>query len=127
MFEMDEFLSKALMDSAMHNAVAIQMVHSEWKNSFRYRVDDALDLLGSGAPFHALVGKRSHHRAGLGVPVGVIEVIMRVAAVEQDGMLNEPLTHHLGEEVQILLRAGGACCEMVDSDDRVIHKIAASD
>jgi hypothetical protein len=62
-----------------------------------------------------LIGKSRHHGAGLGVRVGVVEMVMRITAVEPNSLLDQPLAHDSGEEIDILLRAAGARREVVNS------------
>ena len=57
--------------------------------------------------FDALVREGRQDRTDLGVRVGVIEVIVGVAAVEQHRLLDEPLGEHLREEVEIFLGTAG--------------------
>jgi hypothetical protein len=47
--------------------------------------------------------------------------MVHVTAIEQDGLFDQTLAHDLREEVDVFLRAAGACCEMVNSCDGVVH------
>ena len=51
----------------------------------------------------ALVREGRHDRADFRVGVGVIQVVVGVAAVEEHGLLDEPLAHHLRQKVDVLL------------------------
>ena len=48
-------------------------------------------------------------------------MIMSVAAVEEDGLLDQPLSQHLGQEIDVLLRATRAQRNVMNADDRIFH------
>src|SRR5579862_8047969 len=119
--EVDEGLSEAFVDSAMHHPVFIEVVDPESEGSLRHRVDRRLNLAGARTALNAPIGEGGHHRTRLGFAVGVIQVIVGVAAIEEYGLFNQALADDSGKEVDILLGAACAGCDVVESGDGVIH------
>lgn len=78
------------------------MIPPEGQTAFRNCVSRRGNLARSFPTFHPLIAKGSHHRAGLGFGVGIIQVIVGITAVKQDRLLNQPLPDHLSEKVNIL-------------------------
>ena len=92
----------------MDDPVPVQVIQPEWKRSGTYRVDSGLNLARTRAALYPVIGKRGHGRSRLGLSVGVIEVVVSVAAVKQNGLFDQALTDHLREEIDVFLRTAGA-------------------
>jgi len=71
-----------------------------------HREVDGLDLVGPAAPHDPGLAKRErrHDAARVTTGVGVVQVIDRRGAVEQDGLLDAPHAEHAGVELVVLLR-----------------------
>ena len=113
MREPDERLSEALLNPAVLDLVPLQVVLPEWQRALRHRVGCSRNLAGSRSPGDPPIGERRQHRADLGVRVAVIEVVVRVPAVEEDRLLDQPQAEHLRDEVDVLLRAARAQRDVV--------------
>jgi hypothetical protein len=48
-------------------------------------------------------------------------MVVRVTAIEKDGLLDQPLADDFGEKIDIFLCAAGARCEVVNSGDGIVH------
>ena len=123
MDEADVGMSEALLLAAVRNLVPVEVLNPEGNRPLRDGVCRRLNLAGALAARHALVRERRHHRAGLGVRVGVIHVIVRITAVEQNRLFDQPLAYHLGEKVYIFLSSTCTNCDVVDARDGVIHRL----
>jgi hypothetical protein len=123
MFEVDEVLAEAFMDAAMDDPMFIQVIDPEGQGSFGDGIDGGLDLARPGTALDPLVRKSRHDGAGLGFAVGVIEVIVRVAAVKQNGLFDQTLSDHLGKEIDVFLRAAGTGGDVMQPCNGIIHKV----
>src|SRR5579871_189163 len=95
MAEAEEGLAETLLLATMRDFVAIQMLNPELDGSLRNRVSGGFDLAGTWTAWNALIREGGVHRAGLAVRVGIIQVIVSIAAVKEDGLLDQPLAEHL--------------------------------
>ena len=127
MLEANEGVPKALLLAAVRHFVPVEMLDPERDGTLRHGVGGSLNLPGTFAARNALVRKRRHHRAGLGIRVCVVQVIVRVAAVKQDGLFDQALSDNLREKVNVFLGATGTNCDVVHARDRVIHRLASKD
>src|SRR5207253_9335927 len=96
--EANVLLSESLLNPAVLDVVTTQMVDPERCRALRSGIRGGRDLARSGAAGNAPIGKRGQHRADLGVRVGVIEMVMRVPAVEEHRLFDQALAHHLRDE-----------------------------
>ena len=120
--EADERLAEALLDAAVIDVVARQVIGPERQRTFRHRVGGRRDLSGAWPSRNPSVGERRQNRSDFRVGVRVIQMVVRVSAVEQDGLFDQPKAEHLREEVDVFLRAAGAERDVVDAaNDRVRH------
>ncbi|MCY1493359.1 hypothetical protein D9M68_271950 [compost metagenome] len=73
----------------------------------RHRVVDDAHLARSGARLDALLPERErrHQRAGIAAGVAVVEVVDRILAVKQHGLLDEALPQQADVEIHVVLRA----------------------
>src|SRR5207248_5557543 len=78
-------------------------------------------LTGAGAARLARVRKAGGDRADVGIRVPVVEVINGNAAIHQDGLFDQSLPEHLGEEIDVLLRAAGAQRDVVHALQETRH------
>ena len=117
----DVLLAETLLDPAVLDVVPLQVFVPEGQRARRHRVDRRLNLPRSLPSRHPLVGKGRHHGAHLGVRVGVIQVVVRVPAVEQHGLLDEPLAHHFRQEVNVLLRTRRTKRDVVQAFHEIRH------
>ena len=67
---MDERLAEPLVDAEMDEFVPVQVIQPEWESPADYGVDGGLNLAGTGAAIHSLMGKRGHDGSRLGLSVG---------------------------------------------------------
>jgi hypothetical protein len=103
MLEMEKALAEPFMDTPMNDAMPIQMIHPERQRALGYGVNCRLYLSRARTALHPFIGKGRHYRAWLGPAICVIQVVMGVAAIEQNGLLDEPPAHDLGKEIDIFL------------------------
>src|SRR5712691_5339784 len=113
MLEPDERLSEALLDATVLDVVPVQMIDPELRRSLGNRIGRGRNLTGSRASLHAIVGKGGVYRAGLGIGVGVVKMVVGVAAVKKNGLLDQPLAEHLRQEVHVFLSAARTDGDMV--------------
>ena len=116
--EANVVLAEPLLNPTVLDLVTIQMVHPERRRALRGRECRRRDLARSDAAGDAPVRKRRQHRANLGVRVGVVQMIVSVAAVEQDRLLDQALAEDFRDEVDVLLRAAGAQRDVMNPRDR---------
>src|ERR1700722_4064974 len=118
------FLAETLMNCAVLDLVLGEMAAPEFHGAYRHGIAGRLDLAGALAPRQSRLPERKagHHRADLRMFVGVIKVVDRLLAVEQDSLLDHPLSDHLGEEIDVFLGAGDAAGDMMDSVDACAHR-----
>src|SRR6266581_3993187 len=120
--EPDERLAETLLDSTVLDGVATQMIDPEGQRALRYRKHRRRNLSGAGPSRYAAIRKHCHHRPDIGVRVRIVQMVMGVPAVEQNGLLDQAQTQYRGEEVDILLRAACAQRDVMETfDDRVRH------
>ena len=119
--EPDELLAETLLDAAVVDGVPLQVVSPERERVLRHDVGRRLDLPRPDASRHPLVREGGHHRSDFRVRVRVIQVVMRVAAVEQHGLLDQPVTDDLRHEVEIFLGAADAYRDVVNASDETCH------
>src|SRR5437762_14229502 len=122
MLEPDERLPETLENPAVFDLVAVEMFLPEFARAFRRSVRRGGNLPGTLAARYPFVRKRGRDGADLGVGVGVVEMIVGVAAVKQHRLFDEPLTKNLGAEIDIFLGAGGAQSDVMQPlDDGICH------
>ncbi len=117
MDEGQRLLAEALGHGPVLHAVLVEMLRPECEGADRDGVDGAVDLSRAASPLEAglLERERRHHRAHLGVLVGVVEVVDRRGAVEEHRLLDHPLADDLGEEIDVFLRRRRAAGDVMDS------------
>ena len=121
MREPDERLSEALQNPAVLDLVPVQMVLPEWQRAFRHRVGGGRDLARTRSTRDPPIRKRRQDQSDLGVRVAVVEVVVRVAAIEEDRLLDQPQAEHLRDEVDVLLRAVRAQRDVVQAFHEIRH------
>src|SRR4029077_16557991 len=94
MFEADKSLAESLLGAAVPYIVPLEMINPELSRPFRDRISCRLNLARARAALHALIRESCVHGAWLGIRVGVIKMIVCIAAVKKHGLLNEPLPRY---------------------------------
>jgi hypothetical protein len=119
MGESQRRLAEPLAGLAVLDAVLLEMPLPEGKRADRHGIAGRPHLAGALAALVADLLEREggHHRADIGVLVGVIEVIDRLAAVIEDGLLDHPLADDLREEIDVFLRGQHAAGRVVKAGD----------
>ena len=115
--------SEPLLNFAVLDTAALDMLLPERDGASRNRVAEDRDLAGPGAPGFAAVRKRSGDRARLRTGVAVIEVIYRDVAIHEHSLLHQALTKYLGAEVHILLCRTWTLRNVVDALDQRAHAL----
>ena len=120
--ESDVLLTEALLNAGVLNLVLIEMVFPERQRAFGRRIRSGRDLARALTSSLLAVGERSHHRAWLGVRIGVVQMVDRNGAVHQNGLLDHPQTDYLREKIDVLL--GSACTrgDVVDACYVILHR-----
>ncbi len=93
----------------------IQVLEPEFDRALRHRIGGGLDLSGTLAASHASIGKGGVDGTGLGVRVRIIQMIVSVAAIKQDGLLDHALAENLRLEVDVFLRAAHTYGHVMDT------------
>src|SRR6185437_5428877 len=101
MIKADEFLSEPFLNTAVLHFVAVQVFQPEFQRAFRDRVCGSLNLTGTLAAFHASIRKGGVNRARLGIRIGIIKMIVGIAAIEENSLLDHALAKNLCLEVDI--------------------------
>ena len=109
--------SEAFLDGVVFHRMPCQVLGPKTKRPFRYGVGGGGDLSGPLAAPDPLIGEGGHDRAGVGVRVGVVQMIVGVSAVEENGLFEQPLTNHPRDEIKVFLRTAGAQRDVMDSCD----------
>src|SRR5262249_30082787 len=86
MAQSQELLPEALLYAAVRDFVMIQMPLPELNGSLGNRVRSRLNLSRSRSPRDALVGEGCIHRPRFAIGVRVIQMIVGVSSVEQNGL-----------------------------------------
>ena len=121
--EAQRLLAEALALADDRRLVLRQMVAPEGERADRHGIAGRADLTRTRAALYAHLGEGEggRDRADLGVGIGVVEVIERHRAVEQDRLLDHALADDLGEEVDVLLRAPDAAGDVMQTVDACCH------
>ena len=96
-------------------AVFLKMIAPKLRCALGNGVDRITDLPRAGTSLHAAIREGGEYRTRFGVRVRIIQMIVREAPVKKNGLLDQSLTQHLGAEIKILLRPGGAQSDMVET------------
>src|SRR3984885_7032804 len=121
MVESNELLPEALFCRPVIDSVPLEMLLPERQRAFGDRVGNGLNLSGSSLPRNPTIGKRGHDPTGLDVCIRVIQVVVRKAAIHQDGLLGQPLTDNSSKKIDIFLCFAGTGSNVVISGRGIIH------
>src|ERR1700733_13131431 len=108
MIEADVLLPEALLNAAVLHLVTVQMVEPEFRRAFRNGVRRGLHLPGTLVPSHTSIRKGGVDRPWFCIRVRVIEMVVGVAAVKENGLLDHALPKNLRLKVDIFLSARDA-------------------
>ncbi len=115
MIEANELLSKAFLNAAILDLVPIQMFEPEFDRALGHRIGGRLDLSGTLTASDASIRKGGVNRARLRVRVRIVQMIMSVAAIKEDGLLDHALAENLRLEVDVFLRASYTYGHVMDT------------
>src|SRR5215469_15545815 len=119
-------VSESFLRSAVRYVVFLQVIDPERNRSLRHGVCRRLNLSRTLSAGYALVRKRRHHRARLGIRVCVVQVVVCVATVKQNRLLDESLSDYLRKKVDIFLCPAGTHRNVVYACNRVVHSLKTS-
>ena len=117
----DERGAEALVDAAVQGAMLRQVSNPERQRPPGHGVGEHRHLPRAWPALAAAIGKTGGDRTGFGVGVAVVEVVDGDVPVQQHGLLDQALTQHTGEEIDIGLRRARAERDVVDACDQRVH------
>src|SRR6202034_1058506 len=115
MVEANELLPETLLNPGVFHFMAIELFDPEFHRAFRHGVGGGLNLAGTRAALHASIRKGGVHGAGLRVRIRIVQMIVGVAAIKQDGLLDHALAENLRLEVDIFLRSSDTYGHVMDT------------
>src|ERR1700730_6520187 len=118
MFEADKSLAKTLLGAAVLDVVPLEMIQPELRGPLRDGISSGPNLARAGTSLHALIRERCVDGARFRIGVGVIQMVMGIAPVKKNRLLDKALTRYGSLKINVFLGAAGADGDVMDSGDK---------